>query len=209
MSARRDSNGALDKKPAKRRDPVTLESWHALARRPRLPQANRASAAPAAARGRAMMSSHDRIRDALEYIPAGDRDIWLRMGMAVKSELGDEGFDIWDTWSRSGESYDARDAKDVWKGIRANGKVTGGTLFHEAKARGWANGSHSCLSPHEIAQHKRAHAAQEEAEKAREHAEAARKAATIWKTATPVPDDSPYLLRKGVKPVSTLREIPD
>ena len=33
MSARRDSNGALDKKPAKRRDPVTLESWHALARR--------------------------------------------------------------------------------------------------------------------------------------------------------------------------------
>ena len=92
-----------------------------------------------------MMSSHDRIRDALEYIPAGDRDIWLRMGMAVKSELGDEGFDIWDTWSRSGESYDARDAKDVWKGIRANGKVTGGTLFHEAKARGWANGSH--ISP--------------------------------------------------------------
>ena len=65
----------------------------------------------------------------------------------------------------------------------------------------------SPLSPDEIAERKRVHAAQEEAEKAREHAEAARKAATIWKTATPVPDDSPYLLRKGVKPVSTLREI--
>jgi hypothetical protein len=32
------------------------------------------------------------IEAALSYIPANDRDTWLRMGMAVKPELGEDGF---------------------------------------------------------------------------------------------------------------------
>lgn len=47
-----------------------------------------------------------------------------------------------------------------------------------------------------------------EAEEARRHAEAASKAATIWKAASRAGEDHPYLVRKMVKPVSTLREIP-
>ncbi len=47
-----------------------------------------------------------------------------------------------------------------------------------------------------------------EAEEARKHAEAATKAAVIWKAARPAGEDHPYLLRKGVKPVLTLRELP-
>ncbi len=31
----------------------------------------------------------DRIREALQFIPATDRDTWLKMGMAIKSEAGD------------------------------------------------------------------------------------------------------------------------
>ena len=53
--------------------------------------------------------------------------------MAVKSELGEAGFEVWDEWSQQADSYNAKDARDVWKSIRANGKVTGGTLFHEAR----------------------------------------------------------------------------
>lgn len=47
-----------------------------------------------------------------------------------------------------------------------------------------------------------------EAEESRRHVEAALKAAAIWKAADPAAEDHPYLSRKGVKPVATLREIP-
>jgi hypothetical protein len=39
---------------------------------------------------------YNRIRSALSFIDAGERDAWVRMGMVVKSELGDAGFDLWE-----------------------------------------------------------------------------------------------------------------
>jgi putative DNA primase/helicase len=45
-------------------------------------------------------------------------------------------------------------------------------------------------------------------EETRQHTEAAHKAQALWKAAQAVSADHPYLLCKGVKPVSTLREIP-
>jgi uncharacterized protein (DUF927 family)/phage/plasmid primase-like uncharacterized protein len=45
------------------------------------------------------------------------------------------------------------------------------------------------------------------AEDARRRAEAARKAAALWKAAAPVGSDHPYLERKQVAPVDTLREL--
>ena len=64
----------------------------------------------------------ERIRDALHSIPASDRDMWLRMGMGIKAELGEGGFDMWDQWSQQDESYDPAAARSVWKSIKANGK---------------------------------------------------------------------------------------
>lgn len=49
--------------------------------------------------------------------------------------------------------------------------------------------------------------AQRDAEDARRKAEAAKTAAALWKAATPAGEDHPYLVRKGVSPVETLREI--
>jgi Primase C terminal 2 (PriCT-2) len=45
------------------------------------------------------------------YIPARDRNTWLRMGMAVKSQLGDGGFDLWDEWRRTADNYDLKAAR--------------------------------------------------------------------------------------------------
>ncbi len=47
-----------------------------------------------------------------------------------------------------------------------------------------------------------------EAETARRQAAAATAAAAIWRAAKPAGADHPYLVRKGVKPVPTLRELP-
>src|SRR5450631_1486232 len=89
-----------------------------------------------------IIAQHE-IRVALAHIPATDRDVWLRMGMAVKSELGEDGFDVWDEWSQRDDSYNTRDARAVWRSIDPNGKVTAGTLFHEAKRYGFSpNGAH-------------------------------------------------------------------
>jgi phage/plasmid primase-like uncharacterized protein len=46
-----------------------------------------------------------------------------------------------------------------------------------------------------------------ETEKARRHAEAARSAASIWRTSTPASASHPYLARKQVEPVESLRDI--
>ena len=51
------------------------------------------------------MNDIARIESAISFIPAIDRSLWVEVGMAVKSELGEAGRDIWDAWSRGAESY--------------------------------------------------------------------------------------------------------
>lgn len=158
-----------------------------------------------------MISDIDRIRDAVSFVPPDDRETWLKMGMAIKSEIGDSGFDVWDAWSQQADSYNTRDVRDVWKSIRANGKVTAGTLFHEAKANGWRDdGIHHKPTAEELAERKRKteeRTRQEEAEIAREREVTAKKAAAGWKAATDAKPDNPYLVRKQNSPTATLREI--
>ena len=133
------------------------------------------------------------------------------MGMAIKSELADTGFDVWEAWSLQADSFNGKDARDVWKSIRAGGKVTIGTLFYEAKAKGWRDdGGHQMPTPEKLAERRRIAAelaAKEDAEIARERADTAKKAAAILKAATEAKADHPYLSRKRVSPVATLREI--
>jgi len=157
-----------------------------------------------------MTGDLERIREALQYIPAGDRDTWVKLGMAIKSETGDEGFETWNAWSQQAESYKPATAREVWKSIKAGGGVSIGTLHHEAKAAGWRDdGMHQKPTPEELAERRRdaaERAAKEEAETARERADTAKKAAAIWKAGTD-PAGNPYLTRKQVAPVATLREI--
>jgi len=81
-------------------------------------------------------SEAEDIWSALNFIPADDREIWVKIGMALKAELGAEGFSLWDGWSQSADSYSARAARDVWRSIKG-GSIGIGTLFHVAKKNGW------------------------------------------------------------------------
>ncbi len=148
----------------------------------------------------------ERVRSALSHIPPYDREEWVRMGMAVKSELGDSGFTIWDEWSRQADSYDEAAARDSWRSFR-DGAITGGTLFHQAKANGWQDDG-TCQGPTLEQLAERRARAIARAEKERQKADrAAVKAKAIWKASTPARADHPYLVKKQVKPVDTLREI--
>jgi hypothetical protein len=61
---------------------------------------------------------------------------WVRVGMALKSALGDAGFELWDKWSSSSPKYDASQMPAKWRSFSGQG-VTAGTLFHIAKLHGW------------------------------------------------------------------------
>ena len=111
--------------------------------------------------------SIDKAAGALSFVPPHDRDLWVRMGMAIKSEFAEDGFDTWDSWSQGAESYNEKSARSVWRSINAAGKLGIGSLFHEAAANGWRDSGEQPAPLTEQAQ----------AEKRR--ARAARDAATV------------------------------
>jgi putative DNA primase/helicase len=155
-----------------------------------------------------MRNDCDRIREALQFIPVGGHGERVRVAFMLKSELGEAGRELWDQW-REGRGDD--EAAPVWKSASEAGPLTIGTLFHEAKANGWRDdGRYQKPTPEELAERGRIaaqRAAQEEAEIARERAVTKEKAAAILKAATEAKADHPYLERKQVAPVATLREI--
>lgn len=108
------------------------------------------NAASNSGRGEPSGVEENRIRSALKFIPADDRDVWLRVGMALHgTEWGLPARNIWDEWSRSSSKFDPRDQDKTWRSFRrgsCNGRsVTLGTIFHLAKANGWRRASSSKL----------------------------------------------------------------
>jgi hypothetical protein len=81
-------------------------------------------------------SLHRRIEDALAHLPSDDRALWVRIGMAIKSGLGEDGFALWDAWSRRSDRYREPDALATWRSIQPDGGVSVGTLFYEARKCG-------------------------------------------------------------------------
>ena len=152
------------------------------------------------------------LQAALYSIPADDRDTWVRMGMVIKSELGDAGFALWDGWSRQSDSYKVRDAQAVWRSIkgRHNG-VSIGSLYHLAKEYGWAGEAPVKTVPSDEEKRRRAETKRCEAEERnRREADAAAKAERMLMQAeyvdprprnghrnADVPCAHPYLVEKG------------
>lgn len=100
------------------------------------------------------------IADALRFIPADDRDTWVRMGMAIKSELGNAGWDVWAQWSENDSSWRERDARAVWKSIRSHGGIGIGSLYHLARQGGWT-GTEPTPSPIDYAKRRAERAAED------------------------------------------------
>jgi len=77
------------------------------------------------------------VQSALRVIPgqgAGSRDHWIKVGMAIHSELpGDLGMTLWSVWSAEDPEFcddwaDGNPCEEVWKSFK-KGSVTLGTLF--------------------------------------------------------------------------------
>ena len=147
------------------------------------------------------MSDIDNIRSALSYIEPHDRDDWWHIGAALKDELGENGFDLWDEWSQRGDNYSARDAKATWKSLKP-GMWHIETVWKMARQNGWKpNKPYTPPSAAELAQRKaeseaRRQAAEAERQQAQQKAKST--AQTIWKNSRPADLAHPYLAAKGI-----------
>lgn len=84
------------------------------------------------------MTNIQEVRSALLYIPAVERNTWINMGMAIKSELGEAGFSVFDEWSQSADNYSPSDAASVWRSFKGKG-ITNKSIFKLARENGWKN----------------------------------------------------------------------
>jgi hypothetical protein len=67
--------------------------------------------------------------------PDCPRREWIRIGMALKHEFGEEGWFLWQSWSSRGEKYDPSTIRSQWDSFRKHpNPVTLGTILHLAKA---------------------------------------------------------------------------
>lgn len=79
-----------------------------------------------------------RVRVALGYIPADDRDTWRNVGMALHATCaGDQAFGLWCEWSQQSDKFDLKDQRRVWESFKPGGGITLATLFSMAKTNGW------------------------------------------------------------------------
>lgn len=80
--------------------------------------------------------------EALSYCDFNDRDDWVHLGMALRSEFGDAAFDMWDAWSRryspakKTDRYNTKKGRSTWNGFRGRGYNIG-TLIKLSKAGGY------------------------------------------------------------------------
>jgi hypothetical protein len=91
----------------------------------------------------------DRIRAALVFIPADDYNVYVRIGMALKAQLGEKGFGIYLEWAATSIKFDASEIRHKWASFAPDGAVTIATLFGLARDHGWrdqstANGTSEC-----------------------------------------------------------------
>lgn len=144
------------------------------------------------------------IERALSFIdPNCSRERWARVAMALKDELGKVGQDLFESWSRNGDGYDAKDCRDTWKSVKAGKGVGIGSLIYDAQAAGFKLEDNRVRLSDDQVEARRKQREDErkaaEAEQRRLHGEAAKLANLVWQAAAPADHQHPYLESKGVR----------
>lgn len=63
-------------------------------------------------------------------------DEWIRVGLALKGALEEDGWSIFDAWSRLSVKYDARATIRAWNSMQPH-SIGAGTIYHLARLSGW------------------------------------------------------------------------
>lgn len=91
---------------------------------------------------------------ALESVPSDDYDTWVKVGLALKNDLKDQGYEIWVNWSRttSQGNFSEENCSDKWhNGLNSEvARPVGiGTIYYLADTHGWSK-KHFSESQHDL-----------------------------------------------------------
>ncbi|MCC6071443.1 PriCT-2 domain-containing protein [Massilia sp. GCM10020059] len=146
-------------------------------------------------------ASLDTARTALSFLSPDDRDEWIRMGMALKAEFGEDARDLWLEWGANSDRFDAKAAAASWRSFKQGGKIGIGSLFAAAKDRGFQfDKPTEPVSAEQLAADAAARAeraTKAEADRQARALAACKRAVSQWRMAAPR-GESPYLARKQV-----------
>lgn len=81
-------------------------------------------------------ATRDELLAPLFAIPPGDYDVWLKVGMVLKYELGEDGYDLWVEWSKQSDKYDPFIFGQKWDSFKGDG-LKAGTLIALALENGY------------------------------------------------------------------------
>lgn len=145
-----------------------------------------------------------REEQALQFICSDDRETWVMIGMALKSEYGEAAKDIWMDWSRQSDSFKEADARAVWRSFRGTG-VSISSLYHAAKQGGWRDSGLQRPTREQIEERKR-QSAERSTLDAIERTVLAKKASekAQWIIKNCKQEQHAYLDKKGFKEVNGL-----
>lgn len=83
-------------------------------------------------------SQYARIRSAVFALQTyDDYDAWLHVGMALHASEMVWARQIWDEWSAQSTKYDLEQQETKWASFHADGAISMGTIFYQAKQAGW------------------------------------------------------------------------
>jgi primase-like protein/bifunctional DNA primase/polymerase-like protein/uncharacterized protein DUF3987 len=80
----------------------------------------------------------DAIADALGFVPNDDLDYdsWVRIGMALKGALGEDGWNLFAAWSATSTKDVPEFTATTWASLKPT-RIGAGTIYHHARAGGW------------------------------------------------------------------------
>jgi hypothetical protein len=109
--------------------------------------------------GHSQMGTLPAVQAALEWLPNAelDYDSWMRIGMALKGALGNDGQDVFAQWSAQAAKDEPSTTLKAWTSFKPD-RIGAGTIYHLALERGWKpdaslrlDGSMDCAKAHPAA----------------------------------------------------------
>jgi hypothetical protein len=74
----------------------------------------------------------ERIAAALAVVPSDDYETWYEVGAALRKSLGEDGFVLFDGWSKKSQKYDAKIVSRKWKDVGSVTSFNVNTVFDYA-----------------------------------------------------------------------------
>lgn len=115
-----------------------LDAVQAIAPARNALQADRAPRNDSVSAGLGQAGTLPAVNAALAYLPNAelDYDSWIRIGLAIKGALGEDGAILFAAWSAQAAKNDPETTWKMWAGFKPN-SLGAGTIYHLAMERGW------------------------------------------------------------------------